>query len=392
MARLPQPGQDVGVWGDILNDYLRTEHSANGLHNVRAILDVPQAEGMILVSHTGAAKGVAWRIIDTDGMLAANSDDRIASQRAVREFVDAKFTLAASTRTTRFVVGPDSAGYIVDGNNDHIQIQQAIDDAHASWLANGIVSEVFIRNYVYDCRQIQIKSGVRLVGESPQGVVLSYPNTYSASAIINQHYAVNGAAGNNVMDEHFSIRSLTIRHEGSSKTSGGGIILQGVRHFTVSEVEFWGCPRFNMLVTGRYGDTLSGMCNVTNGSDNLSGVGTAFLTELAAGDIVRIQRSEGTDRFVRIYKVLSNTLAKLDGVYGQETMTGRALFRVEPNVGMVLERLKFTGTYETTEAWDNSGFGFCDYGIVKDCESFGAQGYGFGPDHSQGIQFINCYA
>jgi|GEM_PF-3237858 len=31
MARLPKPGSDQGVWGDILNDYLLQSHNADGL-------------------------------------------------------------------------------------------------------------------------------------------------------------------------------------------------------------------------------------------------------------------------------------------------------------------------------------------------------------------------
>jgi hypothetical protein len=30
MARLPQPGQDKGTWGDILNDFLSTSHNTDG--------------------------------------------------------------------------------------------------------------------------------------------------------------------------------------------------------------------------------------------------------------------------------------------------------------------------------------------------------------------------
>lgn len=34
MARLPTPGGDDGTWGTILNDYLGTEHNADGTHNL----------------------------------------------------------------------------------------------------------------------------------------------------------------------------------------------------------------------------------------------------------------------------------------------------------------------------------------------------------------------
>jgi len=37
MARLPQPGSDVGNWGDILNDYLTTSHNADG-----SLKNIPQ--------------------------------------------------------------------------------------------------------------------------------------------------------------------------------------------------------------------------------------------------------------------------------------------------------------------------------------------------------------
>ena len=35
MSRLPNPGADTGVWGDILNDFLLTEHQPNGTLKLR---------------------------------------------------------------------------------------------------------------------------------------------------------------------------------------------------------------------------------------------------------------------------------------------------------------------------------------------------------------------
>ena len=35
MARLPQPGQDAGIWGAVLNDYLSTEHNSDGSLKLR---------------------------------------------------------------------------------------------------------------------------------------------------------------------------------------------------------------------------------------------------------------------------------------------------------------------------------------------------------------------
>jgi hypothetical protein len=36
MSRLPTPGRDNGVWGDILNDFLNVEHSADGSLKIRS--------------------------------------------------------------------------------------------------------------------------------------------------------------------------------------------------------------------------------------------------------------------------------------------------------------------------------------------------------------------
>src|SRR5690242_10568854 len=38
MARLPVPGSDNGVWGNILNDFLSIEHNADGTLKVRTDL------------------------------------------------------------------------------------------------------------------------------------------------------------------------------------------------------------------------------------------------------------------------------------------------------------------------------------------------------------------
>lgn len=35
MSRLPVPGSDDDVWGDILNDYLKVEHNADGTHKAQ---------------------------------------------------------------------------------------------------------------------------------------------------------------------------------------------------------------------------------------------------------------------------------------------------------------------------------------------------------------------
>ena len=50
MPRLPQPGQDDGVWGDILNDYLKVAHDSSGSLKPAAVSTTAIADGSITSS------------------------------------------------------------------------------------------------------------------------------------------------------------------------------------------------------------------------------------------------------------------------------------------------------------------------------------------------------
>ena len=45
MARLPKPGGDINVWGDLLNDYLLQQHKPDGTHNLtKADVGLPNVD------------------------------------------------------------------------------------------------------------------------------------------------------------------------------------------------------------------------------------------------------------------------------------------------------------------------------------------------------------
>lgn len=75
MARLPQPGGDVNVWGDILNDYLRYQHNTDGSHNVGAILQVPPQSGRALITNPVQASGIEWRPLTKADVSLGNVDN-----------------------------------------------------------------------------------------------------------------------------------------------------------------------------------------------------------------------------------------------------------------------------------------------------------------------------
>lgn len=132
MARLPVPGDDKGTWGGILNDFLGVEHHPDG--TLKKAIDITNAQQAAadatavaqdaqadattalstaqttqtnLGSHTSNTSNphnvtkaqvglnnvtndaqLKANDLDTDVSLAANSDTKIASQRAVKAYVD----------------------------------------------------------------------------------------------------------------------------------------------------------------------------------------------------------------------------------------------------------------------------------------------------------------
>jgi len=75
MPRLPIPGSDSNVWGDILNAYLLREHFNDGAHNVKALLETPPSSGHVAVSEPGAPKGLQWRELNKNDVGLSGVDN-----------------------------------------------------------------------------------------------------------------------------------------------------------------------------------------------------------------------------------------------------------------------------------------------------------------------------
>ncbi|HVI68919.1 MAG TPA: hypothetical protein VM581_00495, partial [Magnetospirillaceae bacterium] len=63
------------MWGDILNAYLLREHSGDGTHNVRALLETPVSIGQVIVSDPGAIKGLRWQPLAKGDVGLADVDN-----------------------------------------------------------------------------------------------------------------------------------------------------------------------------------------------------------------------------------------------------------------------------------------------------------------------------
>ncbi len=119
MSRLPTPGGDATQWGVILNDFLTQQHNADGTHKLAAMLQLPGVSGLSLLSDTSKSSGFTWSAVtkttvglanvtndaqvklsdvDLDGLLTANSDSKIASQKAVKTYVDTNLASKINAR------------------------------------------------------------------------------------------------------------------------------------------------------------------------------------------------------------------------------------------------------------------------------------------------------
>lgn len=117
MPRLPIPGRDSNIWGDILNAYLLREHLNDGSHDVKTLLEVPPGNGQTIVSASGAVKGLEWRALTKNDVGLGNIDNTSDVAKPVsaaqQTALDAKQDRVGGVFSVTVPIGTPSSGNLI---------------------------------------------------------------------------------------------------------------------------------------------------------------------------------------------------------------------------------------------------------------------------------------
>ena len=220
MVRLPQPGADRKIWGDILNEYLLYQHNDDGTHKVGHMLQVPAGAGLALFSDPLATTGFTWRQItremvglgqvadapqillsnlDTDPSLSLNSDSKVSSQKAIKQYVDSRLPSAQSfvdLSTAQTIAGAKTfTDHLQVRNGGHIRAYHTDNTKYIELKADAFWSRINAgggtSGFVLTGTTVQMDATAQVVFNSPtvRGTTNLVTNVGQPSVYFNNLYA-----------------------------------------------------------------------------------------------------------------------------------------------------------------------------------------------------------
>jgi len=233
VARLPTPGSDSGKWGDILNAYLTVSLNPDGTLKDSAVTEttITNAGGLLASSNLSELTDISTAktnlsltksdvnltdvdniqqlplsYLDTDGTLAANSDTKVASQKATKTYVD---TAVGSPAAAVILAPSTSARNTIQPTADVVPL---ISKGKAGQTAN--------------LQEWQDSGGVALSGINSAGTLINQNSATSANALA---FRMSGDANNR----------LAVTNDGTMSW-GDGIIAPGLAVGVLRYSPFWG--------------------------------------------------------------------------------------------------------------------------------------------------------
>lgn len=136
MSRLPVPGSDSEIWGDLLNDFLSVEHNPNGTLKAGGSLAAKVSSTRLITAGTGLTGGGD---LSADRTLAVADDSTIQRVEVARSG-----TLQAARKRINFIPGTNVAITVTDdvvNNRVDVGVAASATYRHSqTWTIGGYVN------------------------------------------------------------------------------------------------------------------------------------------------------------------------------------------------------------------------------------------------------------
>lgn len=277
MARLPVPGADGGVWGDILNDYLGQSHNADGTLKLGAISNAGAATDSAVVHKAGTETITGAK--DFTGGLTVNGADVTATMQTLNAASDGTidtnaycapgsknvsstaglYTQAMVGRTAIFIKGGSG------GTTDVVTTVQSVTDSNHLVLAASIPGGTGNPQTLIIGTDITSALNAAITAAVAANRPLFIPaGTYikTSSTTIPSHLTVYGAGREQTIIVHassttdgfvgtdttsVSLNDFTLQGPGQGIGSGSGI------KFTISSNPATYYPTFRRISASQFG-------------------------------------------------------------------------------------------------------------------------------------------
>jgi parallel beta-helix repeat protein len=210
MSRLPIPGADVNVWGDVLNDFLRVEHDGDGT-----------LKKAFLVARGSWAAGAIYAVNDVVTKDGATWRCKVAHTSGASFIAGALAPNWEQWSSRQMVFDVRDYGAKIDGSSDDTTaIQAAINAAFNSVMTTGGGGGiVYIPRGLTRVTGLFLYNGVILQGAGMFATVITL-NSNSNKSVVSNHTSSDGVSANG---EFTGVWDITIdgNRSGQSATSHG---------------------------------------------------------------------------------------------------------------------------------------------------------------------------
>lgn len=268
-------------------------------------------------------------------------------------------------------IGYESATYIAGETDFQETVEAVLEDHDFVFIKTTPTDYTYVASDTYF-----VPSGKTILGNPDRWPV------WQMEAGTNKTVIRNADATTGGFTEDVTFKHLIIDQQGDLQTGGAGMQPTGIRGWVLEDVIFKKAYRFCFLCLhqGTNVPNNTGTVTFTKDSETVTGVGTLFTTELAAGSILKSADSQ----FGRVESIESDTSLTLTLPWGYTTETSVTYKEIIPNSDCRFTRVRYEGTVDD----DASGYGMLDDSIIEYSVSTGAAtfGCGFVPDHCRNLE------